>query len=103
MGVFTAHKITETSFATANQVVTLTRVTNERVVYLGRLFVGQFSLVRVLRTNLCLYTVHRIDVKNVQVKIKKTLKRKNVTKIFKKRDKNKNVCERNKKRYLILV
>jgi len=74
MGVFTAHKITETSFAAANQVVTLTRVTNERVVYLGRLVVGQFSLVRVLRTNLCLYTVHRIDVKNVQVKIKKTLK-----------------------------
>jgi len=84
MGVFTAHKITETSFAAANQVVTLTRVTNERVVYLGRLVVGQFSLVRVLRTNLCLYTVHRIDVKNVQVKIKKNVKNlKNVTKILK--------------------
>ena len=35
------------SFAAANQVVTLTRVTNERVVLLGRLAAGQFSSVHV--------------------------------------------------------
>jgi len=33
-------------FAAANQVATLTGVTNERVVYLGRLVAGQFGLVR---------------------------------------------------------
>jgi len=39
-----------------------------------------------------------LDVKNVQIKIKKTLKN------VKKRDKNKkNVCKRNKKSYLFLV
>jgi len=43
------------SFAAANQVVTLTCVINERVVYkLGRLVTGQFSSVNfhVLRTSL---------------------------------------------------
>ena len=36
------------SYAAANQVVTLTRVTNERVVQLGRLVAGQFILVHLL-------------------------------------------------------
>jgi len=36
------------SFAAANQVVTPTRVTNERVAKLGRLVADQFSSVRVL-------------------------------------------------------
>jgi len=42
--------------------------------------------------------ISAIDVKNVQIKIKKNVKN------VKKRDKNKkNVCKRNKKRYLFLV
>ena len=41
--------------------------------------------------------ISNTDVKNVQIKVKKTLK-------SKQRDKNiKNVCKRNKKRYLFLV
>ena len=37
--------VSSRSFAAASQVVTLTRVTNERVVLLGRLVAGQFSSV----------------------------------------------------------
>jgi len=52
MGAFIAHTIllstNRPSYAAANQVVTLTRVTNERVVQLGRLVAGQFILVHLL-------------------------------------------------------
>ena len=56
MGAFIAHTILLStncpSYAAANQVVTLTRLTNERVVQLGRLVAGQFILVHLLWTSL---------------------------------------------------